>query len=265
MAREQRSGNRGPLPALSLHPHPLGARPLPRSRSPPRQLSGPREPRSSPRRVLYKRQGVGTRGAGATRAGPIRSHPPPVVKGELGRGAPTSAAGWQSPGEPSGERASVAAGRPRPLLGGQGPRAPPQRARAVRRRDRSPSRPQPPPRPSARSAARARTSRHLHFGDSAVGNCLQRAAESQSGKSATRCLRLAAQVETAGLSGQGGGRAGIRVSLGQRVKLAAAAATSHPHPHPLTQAPPPRADRSGWHAAREECPPSRTANPKQRE
>lgn len=227
---------------------------------------------------MWARGGGGRRGRGA------RSRQPAVVRRELGRGAPTSAAGWQNPGERNGERgAGKRGGRasphphptPRPLLGRPGPRAPPERARTVGRRDRRPSRapahPHPVPArplgsqhlPVPPGAARARARRHLHFGDSAAGNCLHRAVESQSGKSATPRLWPAAQVKTAGLSGQEEGRAGIWVALGQRVKLTAAAAASHRHP--LTQAPPPRADRSGWQTGREECPPSGRANPKQRE
>lgn len=145
----------------------------------PKNSRVPESRERTPRRLLYKRQGVGTRGAGAGEGGAAQSRLPAVVKGELGRGAPTSAAGWQNPGEPSGEWASVSAGRPSAPLGQAGP------AGAARAGPRcwpprsKPGAPRPAPvipsDPSAclsRSAARARAGGHLHFGDSAVGNYL---------------------------------------------------------------------------------------------
>ena len=73
------------------------------------------------RRLLHPRQGVGTRGAGASEGGAAHSRRPAVVKGELGRGAPTSAAGFQNTSEPSGEQASALAGRSPASLGHAGP------------------------------------------------------------------------------------------------------------------------------------------------
>lgn len=90
-------------------------------------LSFPRTLRSqraanSARGAFYINRKVWARGGrGPARAGPARSRLPAVVKGELGRGAPTSASGWQNPGEPSGERASVAVGRPPAPPGQAGP------------------------------------------------------------------------------------------------------------------------------------------------
>lgn len=99
-----------------------------------------------------------------------------------------------------------------------------------------------------RSAAWARAGRHLHFGDSAVGKCLHRAVESQSGS--RRLLASGQLPKLRQPDSPREGRAGIWVSVGQRVKLTAAAATSHPTPTPRTQAPPPRAGRSGWQTRR---------------
>lgn len=90
----QISGNRRPLPVLSPYTHtPLElacslAAALPAKNSP-----IPESHKSALGCVLYKRQGVGTRGeGGGGEGGAPQSRLPAVVKAELGRGAPTSAA-----------------------------------------------------------------------------------------------------------------------------------------------------------------------------
>lgn len=177
----------------------------------------------SPRRILYKRQGVGTRGAGAGEGG-ARTEPPAGCSKRRARQGRADVSLRLAKPRRAQRRAGKRSGRASPGPSWAG------RAGWCRRSGLAPSAaeieahraPHPVPvSPSApstcrpRSAARARARRHLHFGDSAVGKCLHRTLESQSGKSATPRLRPAAQVETAGLSGQGEGRAGIWVSLGQ--------------------------------------------------
>lgn len=202
---------------------------------------------STPRRILYKRQGVGTRRVGAGEGGASQSRLPAVVKGELGRGAPTSAAGWQNPGEPRVVRASVSAGRTLAPPGQGGPAG-----AAVAGSHRWPRRWKPgaPPTPApvtpllpAPAFPGPCWSPPTLWGLP----CWQLLAPSSGisvRESTTFRFWLAAQVETVRLSGGREGLSGIWVSVGQRVKLTAAAATSHPHPH--TQAPPPRAGRSCW-------------------
>lgn len=182
-------------------------------------------------RLLHPRQGVGTRVAGASEGGVAHSSWPAVVKGELGRGAPTSAAVWQNPREPSGERASMSTGRPLAPLRHPEPTGaaradshcqPPRSGPVAPAPHSAHVSPSAPIACNPRSAIWPRGNRHLHFGDSAVGHRLHPAVQSVP-ESTTPCLlRLAAEVEIARLSEKGALGPGCH-----RVKLTVAAATSH--------------------------------------
>jgi hypothetical protein len=106
VAGPQRSGKRKPLPVFSPYTHTPSelACSLAATLRAKNSLI-PERQESALGCVLYKRQGVGTRGAGgggrggaAGEGGAPQSRLPAVVKTELGRGAQTSAAALQKPG-----------------------------------------------------------------------------------------------------------------------------------------------------------------------
>lgn len=95
--------------------------PPPSSRSRSKELSGP-EAETQHGGAFYIHGKVLARGgAAAGEGGAAHCRRPAVVKGQLGRGAPTSASGWQNPGKPSREPASLSGGRPPGPTGHAGP------------------------------------------------------------------------------------------------------------------------------------------------
>lgn len=117
------AGCDGPyLLSLSLHPHPLGARPLPRSRSASKELSVPESRESARQRLLYRPQGTGSRGAGAGEGGAGTKPPAGCSKriarqgrADVSRGVAKAPRGQRSAGERVGRASSgpFGAGRTR--------------------------------------------------------------------------------------------------------------------------------------------------------
>lgn len=101
------AGCDGPyLLSLCLHPHPLGARPLPLSRSASKELSVPESRESARRRLLYRPQGTGSRGAGAGEGGAGTKPPAGCSKriarqgrADVSRGVAKAPRGQRSAGE----------------------------------------------------------------------------------------------------------------------------------------------------------------------
>lgn len=187
----RRTETNGPyLLSLSLHPHPFRARPLPCSRSSSKELSGPgaltlHQESSTAKARCGHTGGGGRRGRGRTQP------PASCSKRRARQGRADISRGLsKKPACPVEIGRACRLDVPRALQGMQGPRALWERTRTVGHGQLA-WRPAPfPPFPlvthlaprasGPHSAVLALAGRHLHFGNSAVGHCLQRAVESQS-------------------------------------------------------------------------------------